>query len=96
MSNHIAGKKITKSHSTATNESIELIKLIEKNPYIKKITLGVITPGLRPGEKRIKVFPSRGSIRIVVRGVRSAQELYVYTDFPIETEKIIFNAFNNK
>ena len=96
MGNHIAGKKITKSHTTATDESIELIKSIEKNPYIKKITLGVITPGLRPGEKRIKVFPSRGSIKVVIRGTRSVQELYVYTYFPIETEKLIFNAFNNK
>jgi len=96
MGNHLAGKKITKSHSTAIDESIELIKSIEKHPYIKKITLGVITPGLRPGEKRIKVFPTRGSIKVVVRGVRSAQELYIYTDYPSETEKIVFTAFNNK
>ncbi len=94
MGNHLAGKKITKSHSTAIDESISLIKLIEKNPYIKKITLGVITPGLRSGNKRLKVFPIRGGIKAVIRGNSSIQELYIYTDEPQIIEKELFQSFN--
>lgn len=78
MSKHLASKKITASHSSATDLAAKVIKILEKQDTIQKITLGVIKPNLKPGPHRIKIIPIQGGIRMAVRSTTSVQQLFVY------------------
>lgn len=95
MGNHIGGKKISKSHSTMIDVSIDLVKMLNKHPDVKKITLGIITPGLRSSQKRLKVITIKGGIKATVKGTCSMQEIYIYTDQAQAVEKSLFTSFNN-
>ncbi len=93
MAKHIAGGKITDTHSSIIDAAIPLVKLIQKQPEVSKIVLGPITQGLRPAPHRIKVKPITGGINITVRGSATKQELYVYTSNPPVTEETAKTLF---
>jgi len=77
--------KISPSHSTDTEASREVMRLINKLPEVTKISLGEIrhVPG---GRRDIKFLPMNGGVKVVVRGNGAVQHMYVYTK---DVEKVI-------
>ncbi|MFA6463735.1 MAG: DUF2103 domain-containing protein [Candidatus Paceibacterota bacterium] len=78
--------KTTRSHTSATEASNEIIKAAEKIDEITKIGIGIIKITKSKGGKRgIKFLPITGGVKAVVRGSGTVQELFIYTN---ETELV--------
>jgi hypothetical protein len=84
-----AGGKFTASHTTVTPGAEVVADWAAADPFVTKISLGVITAGLRPsrGQQSLKIAPSGHSLLCVVRSQTSVQELRLYTTDPYETVK---------
>ena len=91
---HVAGGKVTRSHTTATEEATVIVRLLQKDPRVSKIVLGAIKAGLPNGQPRLKQIPITGGIRLEIRGIHSKQQLFVYTSQPDEVFGAISGAFN--
>lgn len=77
----ISGDKFTRSHTTATETSKEVLRLLKSVSQIKKISLGVITKsGRSRGGKRVKIKEIPAGLELVVRGQSSIQKIYIYID----------------
>lgn len=79
MSNHRAGGKITRSHTTLIDAAVPLVDLLQARSEVSKISLGIIK-NIGKGMPKIKLFPVTGGLKIVVRGNTSLQELVAYTN----------------
>lgn len=90
---HLSGGKVTRAHTTATNEAARVVKRAEKLPCVSKIVLGVIVQSLPPGQARIKFLPITGGLRAEVRGSSSKQQLYIYTSDVSQTERFLQSLF---
>lgn len=88
--------KTTRSHTTAIDAVEKLLKPLNRMAEVEKISLGVIKPKLRAGQRRIKVTRENDKVLTVkVRGTNSHQVLRVYTsDTEKTTEQIL--AFAKK
>jgi hypothetical protein len=93
---HLAGGKITRSHTTAIDEAAALVKAADRLPEVKKIVLGVIVRGLPVGLPRLKCLPVTGGLRIEVRGTAAKQQLYVYTSDIEATESYLRKLFDKR
>ncbi len=91
---HVAGGKVTSAHSTATEEAERVVKVAVTFPEVTKIVLGVIKPGLRSGQLRLKFLPITGGLRVEVRGISSVQQVFVYTSDAAQTEVDLRKLFN--
>lgn len=91
--NHLAGGKISSSHTTVIDAAIELVKTADKLEEVSKIVLGMITPGLGVGRHVIKFLPIMRGLKVVVRGTNSKQELFIYTSNPVRTESALREMF---
>ena len=82
------GKKSTGSHTTLIGVAVPLIKKAEEMPEVEKISPGFIkaTPGSK-GKRGMKFTPVQGGLKIIVRGNSSIQEIWIYTNSPIEVQK---------
>ena len=73
--------KTTRSHTSATELSNEIIQAAEKIKEITKIGIGIIKiTRSRGGKRGIKFLPITGGIKAVVRGSGTVQELFIYTN----------------
>ena len=73
--------KTTRSHTSTTEVSNEIIKASEKIKEITKIGIGIIKITKSKGGKRgIKFLPITGGVKAVVRGSGTVQELFIYTN----------------
>ena len=73
--------KTTRSHTSATEVSNEIIQAAEKIKEISKIGIGIIKITKSKGGKRgIKFLPITGGVKAVVRGSGTVQELFIYTN----------------
>lgn len=93
MSKLILGGKITNSHSTLTETAEKFVYEAIKSPLVLKIGIANITH-VGGGRKSLKFLPIMGGIKAVVRGSGSVQELYIYTNKPIETESELTKIFS--
>lgn len=87
------GGKITDSHTTSTETAAVVIDVLSKLDEVTKISLGSIRH-IGGGERRLKVAPITGGIKIAVRGSGAVQDLFVYTSNPLSTEKKLENIFS--
>lgn len=94
MTKHIAGGKISRSHTTIIDAAKKVVLKAEKLPEVNKISLGKITAGLPVGSHRIKCIPITGGLRAEIRGTSSKQQIYIYTSDYLSTEQALQGLFN--
>lgn len=82
--------KITSSHSSTTESTTKVIRILKKSGLVSKIGLGVIkqTKG-KSGNINIKYLPITGGVKAVIVGGGAVQEIYIYTK-QIEAVKKLF------
>jgi len=81
-------KKTTSSHSTAIASVDALLIPLHSQKEVTKIALGVITPGLKPAQIRIKLKRLNGiTIQAKIRGNNAVQEIKIYSIDLDATEK---------
>ncbi len=78
---HISGKKIAKSHSTVIKTAEPIVRSALKLTEVSKIITGEIA-AVRNGTERIKFTVIPAGLKIMVRGINSRQQLFIYTDKP--------------
>jgi len=73
--------KITRSHTSTTDATAEIITALKKLKAVNKISIGIIkTTTSKGGKRAIKFLPITGGMVAMVRGSGTVQELYIYTD----------------
>lgn len=82
------GSKIAKSHSSVVSEAVPMIEAAKGLPQVSKVVPSEIVR-VRGGEVRIKFMPVQAGLRMVVRGVQSQQEVFVYTGEPAVVERLL-------
>lgn len=79
------GKKISSSHSTATEACIKTIKLIYNCPEVYKISLGVISKcNSSRGSVNIKTKDTLSGFELTIRGRADKQKVYIYIEDPCQ------------
>mgnify|MGYP001579567027 FL=1 len=89
-------KKISGAHTSRIKVAECIIESASKLDCVSKIVLGVIKQVKSPSVyKNIKIAEIPAGIRIKVRGPKSVQELFIYTnDRPAATD-VILKAFRD-
>lgn len=93
MPYHLGGGKITSSHSTIIDAALPVIRAAEEMTEVSKIAIGFIKAGIPNGQSRIKFNPITGGLRVQVRGNNCTQELFIYTEKPGKTQRVLEKAF---
>lgn len=86
------GGKITKSHSTATETSVEVVEAANRLDEVTKISLGILKH-VGGGHKSIKFLPITGGTKAIVRGNGAIQEVFIYTNEPVLTQQKLSKGF---
>lgn len=90
-----AGKKISGRHSSLIDVAENIVKVAVSLDCVSKIVLGVIKQVKGPAVgKSIKISPVAAGLKLKVRGPKTVQELFIYTNKPLLTETIITDVFN--
>ncbi|MDO8649726.1 MAG: DUF2103 domain-containing protein [Candidatus Berkelbacteria bacterium] len=84
-------KKISGAHTSRIKVAESIIESASKLDCVSKIVLGVIKQVKSPPvHKSMKVLEIPAGIRVKVRGPKSVQELFIYTnDRPLVTDTIL-------
>jgi len=90
---HLAGKKITKSHSTVIKAANKLIINLAKSPLISKISIGQIK-AINTAPQKIKIIEQPAGLKLTVRGSTSVQNFFIYTDQKSATNELINSLWN--
>ena len=82
------GEKLAGRHTTVIDAAKPVLKKADALPRVKKISLGFIkmTPG-SSGERRLKFKDMQGGLQVTVRGNSSVQDIWIYTDSPVEVQQ---------
>jgi|GEM_PF-6492964 len=81
MKNHVNGANIGGKHTTAIDGAKELIDQLSRIPEIKRVVASTIRALKgRSANRKIKVFPANGGIRIEYIGNVYRQTIMVYSD----------------
>jgi len=91
MGIHRAGGKITRSHTTLTDQAAFIVDAIHDRPEVTKISLGMIA-NIGRGKPNVKFLPITGGLKVVVRGNTSKQEIFIYTGDPGSTRGAVLRA----
>lgn len=89
---HLAGDKISSSHTTVISAAEPLVKAAHKYPRVKKIVLGRIdnTAGTAGGnQNRVKFIDEKACLLLSVTGSGSHQEIRVYIDTIEENRELV-------
>jgi len=77
MPAHKTGRKLTRSHTTLIEKARDVVTMLERQPEVTKISLGIIKQ-IGVGKPAVKFHPITGGFRCTVRGNVSLQEIWVY------------------
>lgn len=93
---HLNVKKISGAHTSRIEVAESIVESASKLECVTKIVLGIIKQVKSPPVyKNIKIAEIPAGIRIKVRGPKSVQELFIYTnDRPVASE-VILKAFQD-
>lgn len=92
-SGHLSGGKFTASHTTVTELALAPVLAAAGLACVSKVSLGLIK-SLRNGPPAIKFLEEGpGCLLAKVRGVRSLQEVRVYTNDQEKTQAVMEAAF---
>lgn len=89
---HITGPKISDSHTTAIEAAEPVVKRLQKDPGVKKITLGKIDNAGGASSRsstRVKIIDERTRILITVSGPGSHQDISVYPAKEAGRERLV-------
>ena len=79
---HVAGGKVTKAHTTATDLAAEIVIWLDKREEVRVIRLSQITfkRGRKGGEKIIKIEDiNKATIRLKITEANNTQDIIVVT-----------------
>lgn len=94
---HAASKKTSGSHTSRIDAAESVIKLASQLDCVSKIVLGVIKHVKSPPVgKSIKISDIPAGIRVKIRGPKSVQELFIYTNNRQLTTSEITQAFEDQ
>lgn len=89
---HLAGDKISDSHTTVIEAAEALVRAAHKDPRVKKIVLGRIdnTAGTAGGnQNRVKFIDENACLLLSVTGSGSHQEIRVYIEDITENRQLV-------
>lgn len=89
---HLAGDKISDSHTTVIEAAEALVRAAHKDPRVKKIVLGRIdnTAGTAGGnQNRVKFIDEKACLLLSVTGSGSHQEIRVYIEDITENRQLV-------
>ena len=83
----LQGKKHTGSHTSYTDTAAGLVRVLEKDPIVRKISAGIIKTNLpnQQGRNRVKIIDEGACLLLSIRGNISMQEVRFYV-----TDKELF------
>ena len=84
----LKGPKVGGRHTTVISDAQVVIVAAKQCPNVNRIIPGRVAH-TGPGKKRIRFIPVLGGLRIRVRGATAVQNLFVQTDNPSQTQKLI-------
>ena len=90
-------KKTTSSHCTAIEAVEILLRLLNRMTCVDKISLGIIKPKLRAGQRRLKIIKENDKVLLLkMRDTNSLQHVRVYTSDADEVEKALSSYARKK
>jgi hypothetical protein len=91
---HAQGKKVSRRHTTLIDAAHDVVKAARRVASVTNMTFGVIEQVKGSAvNKRLKIEDIPAGLRVVVRGSKTIQELFIYTTNRQETAKAITKAF---
>ncbi len=76
-SHSISGRRVSRSHTTATGLAVRIVRMLERSSLITKVSLAVIDARIHAKVIKLTVnFDQRG-LRLVAQETSARQELYV-------------------
>lgn len=93
---HIAGRRVSRQHSTVIEAAQPLVLFLRKLPEVTKIALGRLDVHLPSTEWRVKTTEISGGLRLQVRGTNSIQQIMVYTSEPALIISLLRTEFSSK
>ncbi len=90
MAKHLAGGKLTRSHTTLIDAAVPVVEFLQNRPEVSKISLGLIKV-IGKGPQNIKFHTLTGGWKLVIRGNISIQEIVVYTNSPESTREAVIS-----
>ena len=92
---HLDSKKISGAHTSKIDVAESVIESASNLDCVSKIVLGVIKRVKSPAiSKSLKINEIPAGIQVKVRGPKSVQELFIYTDDRPQTVQAIRGAFD--
>ncbi len=93
---HLSGGKFTASHTTVIDAAAAPARAAERLPCVSKVSLGLIK-SLHNGPPALKFTDAgQGCLLVKVRGVRSLQEIRVYTTDKDAVEAVMRDTFTGQ
>lgn len=94
---HIAGKKLSRRHTTVIDAAKSVVAAARALDCVSKVSLGLIRQVMgNPVAQRLKIEEITAGLKIVVRGPKTIQELFVYTADPQATRQVLEQHFASK
>jgi len=93
---HIAGKGVSKQHSTVIEAALPVVKFLQKVSEVSNISLGRLDVHLPTTGWRIKITEMRGGMKLQVRGTSSIQQLMIYTTDLSGVQEKLVKEFSGK
>ena len=91
-----SGGKYSGSHTTTIPAAAIICDEAHACPYVVRISLGFIKPGLPPVGRRVKIIKKDAVLQLSVRDSTSHQEVWVYcTNYQKALETIARGVRNN-
>ena len=84
--------KVIGIHSALTDTAAEVANLAHRLDQVEKISPGEIRH-VKGGRRVLKFHPIRGGVWAKVQGGGAIQDLFIYTHFPAEVQKLITEEF---
>ena len=79
-------------HTTVIDAAREVVLAAQKHPYVTKVSLQKIIP-VKNGQRSIKFSPINGGWRLTIRGVKSLQDVMIYTQAPEKVKQALLATF---
>ena len=81
MSKKMAGGKFCGSHTTIIDAAYDLVRFLNNQPEVKKISLGIIRQcKAGSSQKNIKIKETTSGLELTIRGNMYVQTIFVYLE----------------
>lgn len=94
MPKHYAGKKVTRSHTTAIACAQIVLDAILRHSNVTKVSLGKITSSINGRKRRISIAKVPVGLKVNAYDLRAMQTLFVHTMEPDAIASLLREAFS--